>query len=147
MRLIAAVVLGMAVLVGGCGGDDSANETTTTSSTTTTVRSTTTTTEPTTTTKPILRYPSGDEVLPGYPLIVPVSTIDDRVASWFEGKLVDGQVVALAPGVYTPFNPAVPELEAYLDLGSDGDCAVRERYFPNTGGACWNGVQKGSAEP
>ena len=42
--------------------------------------------------------PSGDPVFPGYPLIVDVGTIDSRVANSFEGSLVNGQVVALAPG-------------------------------------------------
>ncbi|WP_154814574.1 hypothetical protein [Actinophytocola xinjiangensis] len=92
-------------------------------------------------------YPSGDPVLPGYPLIVPVGTIDRRLVSWFEGQLIDGQVVALAPGVYTPFNPVVPDLVDYLVGPSSGDCAVREKFFPESGGACWDGVQRGSAEP
>ena len=90
--------------------------------------------------------PNGDPAFPSYPRIVDVGTIDSRVASWFEGKLVDGQVVALAPGVYTPYNPAVPNLIAYLDGPNDGDCVMRDQYFPNTGGACWDGVQPGSAE-
>jgi hypothetical protein len=92
-------------------------------------------------------YPSGDPVFAGYPLIVPVSSIDNRVASWFEGKLIDGQVVALAPGVYAPYNPAVPDLGAYLEEGGDGDCVVWHRYFPDSGGVCWDGVQRGSSEP
>jgi hypothetical protein len=75
---------------------------------------------PPVTTTTVFMYPSGDPVLPGYPLIVPVGTIDDRVASWFE---------------------------AYLDGPNSGDCIVRSQFFPNTGGACWEGVQTGSAEP
>lgn len=96
---------------------------------------------------PPATMPSGDEVFPGYPLIVDVSTIDSRVANAYEGSLVDGQVVALAPGVYTPYNPLVPDLESYMDGGSDGDCAARDRYFPETGGSCWSGVLPGSDEP
>lgn len=92
-------------------------------------------------------YPSGDPVLPGYPLIVPVATIDGRVASWFGDKLVNGQVVALAPGVYTPFNPVVPAPTDYLDGPNSGDCIVRSQFFPDSGGACWEGVQAGTAEP
>jgi hypothetical protein len=90
--------------------------------------------------------PNGDPVFPGYPKIVPAASIDRRVQSWFEGETVDGQVVALAPGVYTPYNPNVPDLNQYLDGPNEGDCAMRDKYFPNTGGACWDGVQAGSAE-
>jgi ABC-type Fe3+-hydroxamate transport system substrate-binding protein len=132
------------------GGPNNRAETTTNATTSTPAPTTTTTTTtpvPTTTTTTVFMYPSGDPVLPGYPLIVSVDTIDRRVASWFEDKLVDGQVVALAPGVYTPFNPVVPDLADYLDGPSDGDCAVRGQFFPNSGGACWEGVQAGSTEP
>lgn len=102
---------------------------------------------PTTTPPPVVTMPSGAPVFPGYPLVVDVSTLDYRVASWFEGQLVDGQVVALAPGVYTPYNPAVPDLLSYLTGPNDGDCVVREQFFPNAGGACWSGVLPGAAEP
>ncbi len=84
---------------------------------------------------------------PGYPLIVNVSSIDYRVANWFEGKLVDGQVVALIPGVYTPYNPHVPDLLSYYEDGGDGDSAMRKQYMPGTGGAGWSGVLPGSEEP
>lgn len=94
-----------------------------------------------------LTYPSGDKVVKGYPLIVNVNSLDSRLISNFEGQLVNGQVVALAPGVYAPFNPAETNLAAYLDGPSDGDCIVRKKYFPNSGGSCWNGVLPGSAEP
>jgi hypothetical protein len=105
------------------------------------------TTSTTMTTTRVLLYPSGDPVLPGYPMIVLVDTIDERVASWFDGGLVNGQVVALAPGVYTPFNPVVPDLADYFDGPNSGDCVVRGQFFPDNGGACWEGVQAGSAEP
>ena len=82
------------------------------------------------------RYPSGDPVLPGYPLIVPTSAIDYRVANAISTE----QVVAVAPGVYAAYSPTQTDLYAYLDLPNDGDCAVRDQYFPGTGGACWNGV-------
>lgn len=90
--------------------------------------------------------PNGDPVFPFFPRLVDVGTIDYRVAASYEGRLVNGQVVALAPGVYTPFNPNVPDLVSYLTLPNDGDCAMRDAYFPNSGGSCWNGVQPGSAE-
>lgn len=102
---------------------------------------------PTTSAPPVPTMPSGDPLFPGYPLIVDIGTIDSRVASWLSDKVVDGQVVALAPGVYAPFNPNVTDLLAYIDGPSDGDCVMRDQFFPGTGGACWNGVQKGSAEP
>jgi hypothetical protein len=89
---------------------------------------------------------NGDPVFPGYPLIVDIGTVDRRVANWDKDKTVDGQLVAVAPGVYAVYNPAVPDLLSYLTGPSDGDCAVRHQYFP-TGGACWDGVQKGGAEP
>ena len=87
--------------------------------------------------------PSGDPVFPGYPLKVSKSSIDDRVAN---GMTTD-EVVALAPGVYAAFNPIVPQLPSYLTGPNSGDCAARNRYFPNTGGSCWDGVMAGSEEP
>jgi hypothetical protein len=94
-----------------------------------------------------LFMPNGDPVFPGYPLIVDISTVDRRIRSSFEDKVVDGQLVALAPGVYTAFNPNVPDLAGYLTGPSSGDCIMRNTYFPSTGGSCWDGVQKGTAEP
>lgn len=108
---------------------------------------TTTTTVPTTTTIVVVRYPSGVPVLPGYPLIVPIGQIDRRVASWLEDHVIDGQVVAVAPGVYRAFNPAVPTLSDYIDGPNAGDCLVRKQYYPEAGGTCWDGVQKSPAEP
>ena len=90
---------------------------------------------------------NGDRVFPGFPLIVDAGTIDSRVAGSFEGELVDGRVVALAPGVYTPYTPTVPNPVAYLDAATAGDCGMREQFFPNSEGPCWNGVQPGAAEP
>ena len=111
--------------------------------TTTTTRKPTTTTTTTTTTIPVVRMPSGDPVFPGYPLLVPTSSVDSRVANWANSD----QLVALAPGVYSEYNPLIPELQAYLDGPNDGDCMMRDRYFPMSGGACWSGVGPGSAEP
>lgn len=84
---------------------------------------------------------------PGYPLIVHGSRLDYRVASWFEGKLVNDQVVALIPGVYTPYNPNVKDLLAYYEIGGDGDSIMRQKYMPETGGAGWSGVLPGPEEP
>lgn len=138
---ISAVALVAVVLLTWNSGSTSSSATSTTSPTSTEAEVSTTTTAP------VLRYPSGEPVFAGYPLIVPVASIDRRVASAYEGELSDGRVVALAPGVYTPFNPAVPDLAEYLRGPSDGDCAVWHHYFPETGGECWNGVQRGTAEP
>jgi ABC-type Fe3+-hydroxamate transport system substrate-binding protein len=153
MTLLTALVAALLLLVGCSSRTESEKRSVPAETTVTTIErsaveaTTTPIPVPPTTTTTLLVYPSGDPVLPGYPLIVPVSTIDKRVASWFEGKLVDGQVVALAPGVYTPFNPVIPELTDYLDGPNEGDCVVRGQFFPNSGGACWDGVQAGSAEP
>lgn len=85
---------------------------------------------------------------PGYPLLVNVSSLDYRIANWFEGKLVDGQVVALAPGLYAPYNPNVPDLETYYESGGvAGDGAIKEAVLPNAGGATWSGVLPGPEEP
>jgi hypothetical protein len=157
-RGLGVLVMAALVACGGGGGDDAAKQepTTTAAPTTAAVPTSTeaptttvapTTTIPPTTATPVLRYPSGDPVLPGYPLIVPVSTIDRRPAAWMEDNLVDGQVVALAPGLYRAYNPAVPDLTAYLDGPVDGDCLLKDQFFPSAGGACWDGVQRGSAEP
>lgn len=88
-------------------------------------------------------YPSGAPVLDGYPVLVDTASLDNRVASWIDTP----QAVALAPGVYAAYNPAQPDTYAYLDGPSDGDCAVRDLYFPETGGACWSGVLPGPQEP
>jgi hypothetical protein len=85
---------------------------------------------------------------PGYPLLVNVQSLDYRVANWFEGKLVDGQVVALLPGVYAPYNPQVEDLSAYYESGGAyGDSIMKEAYLPNSGGATWSGVLPGAEEP
>jgi hypothetical protein len=63
------------------------------------------------------------------------------VRRWFELNGPVPQVVALAPGVYAPYNPNVPNLATYLNGPSDGDCTMRNAHFPDSGGACWNGVK------
>lgn len=90
-----------------------------------------------------LYYPSGDPVLVGYPIVVDTAQLDRRLASWIDTP----QAVALAPGVYASYNPAATDLSIYLEGPTDGDCAVREMYFPQSGGACWSGVLASPAEP
>ncbi|WP_029457359.1 hypothetical protein [Dietzia alimentaria] len=92
-----------------------------------------------------LTYPSGDPVLPGYPVKVSGASIDYRVIG-FSGS-AEQEYVALAPGVYAPYTPIEPDLSAYLDGPNQGDCTVRAKFFPNTGGSCWSGVGPGSEEP
>lgn len=96
-------------------------------------------------TRRILAYPSGDPVLPGYPVKVSGASIDYRVIG-YSGS-TDQEFVALAPGVYAPYTPVEPDLTAYLDGPSKGDCTVRAKFFPGTGGTCWSGVAPGSEEP
>lgn len=96
-------------------------------------------------TRKILAYPSGDPVLPGYPVKVSGASIDYRVIG-YSGS-IDQEFVALAPGVYAPYTPVEPDLTAYLDGPSQGDCTVRAKFFPGTGGTCWSGVRPGSEEP
>lgn len=92
-------------------------------------------------------YPSGDPVMAGYPLKVSIDSLDRRVASWLQDSAYEGQVVAVAPGVYTAYSPVEPDLNQYLNGPVDGDCTVRTKFFPGSGGSCWNGVQPGSEEP
>ncbi|MDO8147354.1 hypothetical protein Q6350_02815 [Isoptericola sp. b515] len=90
-----------------------------------------------------LAYPSGDTVVEGYPVLVDTEQIDYRVAN----AIPTEKSVAVAPGVYVGYSDAVPDLEDYLDQPNDGDCAVREKFFPNVGGSCWNGVPPSPQEP
>ncbi|WP_167627862.1 hypothetical protein [Microbacterium paraoxydans] len=90
-----------------------------------------------------LYYASGDPVVVGYPLVVDTAQLDYRLANWIKTP----QAVALAPGVYAGYNPAVADLAVYLEANTgDGDCAVREMYQFG-GGACWDGVLASPAEP
>lgn len=91
-----------------------------------------------TTAAPTPTLPNGAPLFDGYPKLVSASEADHRIANWNEG--ID-QFVVLAPGVYAAYNPNVPDLLSYLDGPTDGDCAMRDEYFPNSGGACWSGVR------
>jgi hypothetical protein len=137
--MVVGLILGVALV--GCGSSSRGEPAVTTSST---VPSTTTTRAPTSTAStlpPPVTMPNGQPVFEGYPKLVPVSSLDRRVASWVQLNGPVDQVVALAPGVYTEFNPNIPDLSKYLDEPNMGDCAMRDEYFPGTGGACWTGVE------
>lgn len=86
---------------------------------------------------------------PGYPLVVDAASLDYRVAAWYDGRLVDGRVVALAPGLYTPYDPSVPDLLAYyVPAGTAGDTARKLTVFPDSSrAATWSGVLPGTQEP
>lgn len=86
---------------------------------------------------------------PGYPLVVDAASLDYRVAAWFDGRLVDGRVVALAPGLYSPYDPNIPDLLSYyVPAGTAGDTARKLTVFPDSGrGGTWSGVLPGPQEP
>ena len=86
---------------------------------------------------------------PGYPMVVNAASVDYRVAAWFSGRLEDGRLVALAPGLYGPYNPNVPDLSVYyVSTTVAGDSAVKQTVFPGSGGtASWSGVRPGTEEP
>ncbi|MCC3267018.1 hypothetical protein [Arthrobacter gengyunqii] len=86
---------------------------------------------------------------PGYPLIVDAASLDYRVAAWFSGRLIDGRVVALAPGLYAPYDPNVPDLSSYYTADRvAGDGVLKHIVFPGSGSAAtWSGVGPGSQEP
>lgn len=81
-----------------------------------------------------------DEVHGRYLKIVEVSSLDYRVANQFQRNGTT-QAVALAPGAYAAYNPSVPDLVSYYEGPSYGDCAARNFWFPESGGACWSGVR------
>ncbi|GAA4150019.1 hypothetical protein GCM10023068_28130 [Leifsonia shinshuensis] len=86
---------------------------------------------------------------PGYPVVVSVASVDSRVSYWsgLGGSSVT-QLVAVAPGVYEAYNPAVPDLNLYVDSGPVmGDCILIKATFPDRGSTCWDGVRAGSDEP
>ncbi|MBD7996364.1 hypothetical protein H9639_13750 [Arthrobacter sp. Sa2CUA1] len=86
---------------------------------------------------------------PGYPLLVNAASVDYRVAAWLGDRLVDGQVVALAPGLYAPYDPNVPDLLAYyVSTNVAGNSAMKQTVFPDSGGAAaWSRVEPGTEEP
>ncbi len=87
---------------------------------------------------------------PGYPLVVEASSVDYRAGAWLGGKLVDGRVVALAPGLYAPYDPAVPDLASYYEGSGDvsGGAASKQTVFPGSSAAgAFSGVVAGAQEP
>lgn len=82
-------------------------------------------------------------------MVVNASSVDYRVAAWFSGSLMDGRLVALAPGLYGPYNPDVPDLSLYyVSTAVAGDSAMKQAVFPGSGGtASWSGVRPGTEEP
>ena len=86
---------------------------------------------------------------PGYPLVVEAASLDYRVAAWFTGRLAGDQVVALAPGLYAPYDPNVPDLQSYFTADrAVGDGTMKRIVFPGSGGAAtWSGVHPGGQEP
>lgn len=88
-------------------------------------------------------------VYAGYPLLVNAASVDYRVAAWFGDRLVDAQIVALAPGLYAPYDPTVPDLAAYYDSSNvAGSSAMKQTVFPGSGAAAsWSGVAPGPEEP
>lgn len=85
---------------------------------------------------------------PGYPVLVELSSIDSRVASSMEGQTAEGKVVALAPGIYTPYNTQFRDLDRYYqDPVLYGDSMMMQEHFPMSPSTTWGGVQPGSQEP
>lgn len=86
---------------------------------------------------------------PGYPLIVDAASLDYRVGAWFGDRLVAGQVVALAPRLYAPYDPAAPDLLSYYAADRVvGDGVMKHIVFPGSGNAAtFSGLQPGSQEP
>jgi hypothetical protein len=71
------------------------------------------------------------------------------VAVWISQKSPATQLVAIAPGVYVPYNPAVKNLSVYLEnpSGLYGDCTVIKYFWPNSSYSCDSGILPGSEEP
>lgn len=85
---------------------------------------------------------------PGYPLLVDAATLDYRVAAAFERTGHTGQVVALVPGVYAPYNKNIPALDKYYEGGGVyGDSMMHKEYLPELPGSFWPGVQPSAQEP
>ena len=88
------------------------------------------------------------EQFPGYPVLVDLTSIDTRVAGSLEGNTYNNKVVALAPGLYAPYNANFTDLDEYYDTGIVyGDSMMRDEYLHDTGGSTWGGVQPGTQEP
>lgn len=85
---------------------------------------------------------------PGYPVLVELSSLDSRVASEMKGHTAEGKVVALAPGLYTPYNTQFRDLNRYYKNPTIyGDDMMKQEHFPMSPGTTWGGVQPGTQEP
>lgn len=89
------------------------------------------------------------QAFPGYPLVVSMGSINPKVAVWIQRESTATQLVALAPGVYTPYNPNIPNLSKYYDawIPTYGDCGMIHQYFKSLSFACGPGILAGSEEP
>jgi hypothetical protein len=76
-------------------------------------------------------------------VLVDTAKLDFKLSDWIATE----QAVAVAPGVYVAYSPAVPNLADYLDEPVDGDCVVIDKFFPEAGSTCWNGVVPSPQEP
>ena len=66
-----------------------------------------------------------DENFPGYPLVVSLGSIDPRIGKDYQSAGATA-AVAILPGVYAPYNPAVPDPSRYVLRPSAirGNCQV-----------------------
>lgn len=110
--------------------------------------------EPTTAVPPAAEDPDSTQAtelmkeFPGYPVLVDVTSIDERVARAMEGSTEEGKAVALAPGLYAAYHPHFTDLEKYYEVRTVyGDDMMHQQYLPDTGGSFPSGVKAGSQEP
>ncbi|MFF0904332.1 UNVERIFIED_CONTAM: hypothetical protein RF653_11710 [Kocuria sp. CPCC 205316] len=85
---------------------------------------------------------------PGYPVLVDITSIDERTARAMEGSPEEGKAVAVVPGLYAAYHPHFPDLEKYYDVRAFyGDDMMHQQYLPDTGGSFPSGVKAGAQEP
>lgn len=78
----------------------------------------------------------------GYPKTVRVSSLPDKVRSWYERDNYK-RAVAVAPGVWTPIPPGATVEDALASDTRDGFCgsikAYERKYTPGVhhAGVCW----------
>lgn len=89
------------------------------------------------------------QAFPGYPRVVSIGSINSKVAVWIQRQSSASELVALAPGVYTPYNPNTPNLSSYYNdwTGLFGDCGVIRQFFSPMSYSCGPGIFAGSEEP
>jgi hypothetical protein len=81
------------------------------------------------------RYP------PGYPKVVPVSSLPEQVRSWYQGHY--SRAVAVAPGVWAGLSPGASMQDALAAEVFDGFCASikaysrKYRHGKDVAGTCW----------